>query len=279
MIRRLAREDRSAVVELCGRVFREDFVPLYFDSFICEKIGLGFEEKGRLCGIVFASRTLDGEGWLFGLRVDPDSRRRGIGRALTLRAMEKLASSCRIVRIGIFPENAPSLALAASLGFSLRAQYAFYEWKGAPPAAAPGNLEPVGAGDLDCVFAELSEDPLLRANDLLLPYRYEWFKLTKASLGSLLEKGVVWRFKEEHAIAGANEGPEPDVEITYLSGVSILPALFYHFAKKGPIEALLPADPALAQTLAAYGFTPPSWGTGMTILERELPFRERDGIR
>jgi len=189
MIRWLVPGDKIAVARLCGRAVSEDFVPLYFDSFIDQKVGFGFEENGSLHGIIFASHALDGEAWLFGLRVDPDHRRKGIGRRLTQRALAEISPTCYLVRVGIFKGNHASTTLVKSFGFSPRASYFFREFKGAPPRVSAVHLERVGPERLDEILARLMNDRRLQANNLLLPHFYEWFRLTQESLKKLLENG------------------------------------------------------------------------------------------
>ncbi len=273
MIRRLTREDKAAVSQLCGRAVSEDFIPLYFDSFVDEKIGFGFEDGGVLAGIVFMSVALDGEAWLFGLRVDPDHRRKGIGRHLTEHALKEIPRSCRLVRLGIFTNNRASLHLARSFGFSARADYVFREYRGSPPPVPETCLRRVGIENLDEVFGRLASDSRLQTNNMLLPHFYEWFRLTQESLKKLLENGWVWQAGDELAIVACSETPNPEIEIDYLSGPceQILPALLDRFADRGPIEASLPADPGIEEVLERYEFVVPSWGSGMTIYEQPLP--------
>lgn len=191
MIRRLTREDKAAVARLCGRAVSEDFIPLYFDSFIDQKVGFGFEENGVLVGIVFSSVALDGEAWLFGLRVDPDHQRKGIGRRLTQRALEEISPTCHLVRVGIFKGNHASTALVKAFGFSPRASYFFREFRGAPPRVSAVHLERVGPERLDEILARSMNDRRLQANNLLLPHFYEWFRLMQESLSTLINNGWV----------------------------------------------------------------------------------------
>ena len=273
MIRRLTREDKAAVSQLCGRAVSEDFIPLYFDSFIDEKVGFGFEEGGVLAGMVFMSVALDGEAWLFGLRVDPDHRRKGIGRQLTEHALKEIPRSCRLVRLGIFKDNRASLQLARSFGFSARADYVFREYRGSPPPVPETCLRGVGIENLDEVFGRLASDSRLQTNNMLLPHFYEWFRLTQESFRKLLENGWVWQAGEEFAVVSCIETPDTEVEISYLSDPceQILPALLDRFADQGPIEASLPAAIGIEEVLGRYGFVVPSWGSAMTIYERLLP--------
>jgi len=50
----------------------------------------------------------------------------------------------------------------------------------------------------------------------------------------------------------------------------MIPAILNKFADRVTFEASLPADPAGVQILERFGFVVPSWGSGMTIYERDL---------
>lgn len=104
-----------------------------------------------------------------------------------------------------------------------------------------GRLEHVGPESLERDFARLVNDRHLRAND-------------------------------ELAVAARSEASDPEDKSSYLSDPceQILQALLDRFADRVTIEASLPADHALKETLERYGFVVPSWGSGMTIYERDL---------
>jgi len=271
VIRRLVPGDKVAVAQLCGRVSSDDFVPLYFDSIINQKVGFGLEENGVLVGIVFSSVTLDGEAWLFGLRVDPGHQRKGIGRCLTEQALKEIPRSCRLVRLGIFTDNRASMQLARSFGFSERAQYFFREFRGAAPRVSAVKLEHVGPERLEEILARLTSDRRLQANNLLLPHFYEWFRIARGSLSTLIENGWVWSAGGQLAVV-STEQVDSEVEIGYLSEPcnQVLPAILDRFSTD-VIEASLPSGPALENTLQQFGFVVPSWGSRMTIYERLLP--------
>jgi len=270
-IRRLTRKDRAAVERLCARAGSEDFVPLYFERIIEEKAGFGFEEGESLCGIIFSTLVLDGEAWLFGLRVDPDHRRVGIGRCLTEHALKEVPRSCRLVRLGVFTDNRASMRLAGSFGFAERAQYVFRESKKTPStAAAAADLKRVGPERLEEILARLMSDRRLQEHNLLLPHFYEWFRLTEESLAELIRNGWVWSVGEQLAVV-STELDDSEVEIGYLSDPCdrVLPAILERFSPS-LIEASLPADPTLEEILERHGFAVPRWGSAITIYEREL---------
>ena len=108
------------------------------------------------------------------------------------------------------------------------------------------------------VYDRLTADPRLQANNLLLPHFYEWFRLTRESLSTLINNGWVWSVGEQLAVV-STEQLDSEVEISYLSKSceQVLPAILNRFSTS-VIEASLPADPVLEELLAHYGFVVPS---------------------
>lgn len=273
-IRSLTRNDREAVIRLCDQAMPNDFVPSYFDSFIKKDTGFAFEMAGEIVGIILASRVSNSEGWLFGLRVAPDERRKGIGRALTSHAIEALTPFCHIVRVGIFPDNRASLHLARSLGFSPCAGYIFRVFQGDPPSSSEPSLRLAITNECDEILSTLSKDRSLRRNKLLIPRSFEWCALSKETLENLIQNGCVWRTGEQLGIVSIDKESARWIEIDYLSRPfdRILPSLLYRFANQGTVEAALPAHVGFAAKLKKYGFVVPQWGSRITILERPLSY-------
>jgi|GEM_PF-3348394 len=274
VIRQLTGTDKCSVANLCNRAMPNDFVPLYFDNFIENGIGLAFEKKQKVVGIILISQRVPGEGWLFGLRVDPNHRQKGIGRALTVRGMKALSTSCHTVRVGIFPGNRASFHLVKSLGFSACAEYLFRVFEGEPSSFKKIAMEPATTSEKDVILHALTSDERLRKNKLLIPRSFEWYTLSEKTLTDLIRNRCVWRIQEQLAIVSVSDEPEPWVEIEYLSQPfdHILPALLQRFVSHGTLEAALPAKVGFEERLENYGFVIPTWGSRITILERSLPY-------
>jgi RimJ/RimL family protein N-acetyltransferase len=125
--RRARPEDRAAVEDLCSRIWEgDDYIPTSFEAWVADDEGeflLAFsgEEGGsaRLEGLGKLSYVGPGEAWLEGLRKDPESRVKGLGKALCLRFLKRLAGEkgLRSVRFSTYFSNEASIALNSALGF------------------------------------------------------------------------------------------------------------------------------------------------------------------
>ena len=126
----LTRDDAAEINALCdpaalesdtwfGKREAEDFFEYNFDWYEKEGVHLlGYRENGRLLGI--ASWSAEDElnlGWLHDIFVSPEGRGRGIGKALVRAAISKVPDRPWLYQAA--RDNAPSIALAKSLGFTL----------------------------------------------------------------------------------------------------------------------------------------------------------------
>jgi len=87
---------------------------------------LGVEEDGRLVGAVLG--THDGrKGWINRLAVDPDHRRRGVGRALVDAVIERLERrGIEITTCLIESWNRPSMSFFQAIGFSRHDEIVYF---------------------------------------------------------------------------------------------------------------------------------------------------------
>jgi ribosomal protein S18 acetylase RimI-like enzyme len=76
------------------------------------------EVKGAFAATAAWNLREDGSAYLCNIAVDPDYRRRGIGRAATLFLLEQ-ASGCARIDLVTHPDNAAAIALYRSLGFGV----------------------------------------------------------------------------------------------------------------------------------------------------------------
>ncbi|MCC7518899.1 MAG: GNAT family N-acetyltransferase [Verrucomicrobiae bacterium] len=109
------------------------------------------EWAGRPTGTATTTRHEGGVAWIGMVLVHPESRRRGIGRALLCRCLEHLDSAgCRCIKLDATPDGRP---LYETLGF--REEWPLTRWEGVPAfsetACAEG--EPLGEADRAALFA------------------------------------------------------------------------------------------------------------------------------
>lgn len=123
IVRRARAEDKPAVVEFCSRIWEGwDYLPRVYDRWLEDPRGafLVAELAGRPVGTDKITVLSPGEIWLEGLRVDPDTRGRGVARAINCRAMEVIAGlNPRTVRFGTVADNWASRHMGEKDGFRL----------------------------------------------------------------------------------------------------------------------------------------------------------------
>jgi ribosomal protein S18 acetylase RimI-like enzyme len=79
------------------------------------------EADGVLAATAAWKLRQDGSAYLSSIAVDPDFRRRGIGRA-AMRFLLEEASGCARIELVTHPDNAAAIALYRSLGFAIESR-------------------------------------------------------------------------------------------------------------------------------------------------------------
>ncbi len=108
-------QDKEKVIELTKNTWDwGDYIEKVFDHWINEGLFIKAISNGEILGIIHA-KIFDDFAWLEGIRVKRELRRKGIGKELTLKAIQ--LSNKKIIRLLINEKNIPSLSLVKSLGF------------------------------------------------------------------------------------------------------------------------------------------------------------------
>jgi GNAT superfamily N-acetyltransferase len=169
--------DRKDVVEISSKVWGgHDYLPSVFDEWLanpkCHTYGV--EVDGRVVAIANL-RLVDGKktGWMEGLRVHPDYRKRGYADMLTQRFV-RLGEQLKVQRLRFTTgsNNRASVRLAKKAGFKrlFRLSASWYDDLG-----APARSKPLGRTITDATPREIHE--LLRICDSLAPHNilvYDW---------------------------------------------------------------------------------------------------------
>lgn len=150
---------------------------------------------GQIVGFARVARVGPAEWWMEGLRVDPERRRLGIARALTVQTLRWFREhGDGIVRLTVFSENEPSKRLVHSFGFRHTLSF-----KAVETPARPGDyrsLKLMGPTNLDLVMRYLRRSPIYRVNHFA---ENEWhlYYLTRDRVASYLQDPEVevlgWR--------------------------------------------------------------------------------------
>jgi len=162
MIRRATQDDVAAIVAVCTRAARmayaELVTPDYLDRVVAhfyntERISrelapaagwFGFvvaQEAARVVGVAGTGRSAEHQDAceLFTLYVDPDTQRRGIGRALVIQAFDEArATGAMHLDVAVIPGNTPAVSFYEACGFTFtgdRPIYAPHGQEGGPSVA------------------------------------------------------------------------------------------------------------------------------------------------
>ena len=170
-----------ALLELFNRAYSDYFVPLRLDAGALRTmvetfdLDLGASPIADLDGSPagFALLGLRGdEGWIGGMGVVSEARRRGLGRALMEAAIEEArARGVRELRLEVLEQNAPALALYRRLGFEHERDLDVWSLPGG--GAASSGAETVAVDDAHTWLAARrpSREPWQRADATLAHLR------------------------------------------------------------------------------------------------------------
>ncbi len=116
----LEERDLPEVMEIGYKCFPDPYpLPLLEQLYRSDPSGfLGVKIGGKLVGYLICTMRWGGVGHILSIAVDPQYRRRGIGRALILKALERLRGrGATAVRLEARKSNTGARAFYASLGF------------------------------------------------------------------------------------------------------------------------------------------------------------------
>lgn len=116
--------DRDAVFAFCAQTWPNgDYIPLVWDAWLSDPEGAfvaGIDEADAPIAVAKLSVAAPGEGWLEGVRVAPERRERGLGRALlNYLADDAWAHGLHTLRFITEAANAPMHHVAAACGFAI----------------------------------------------------------------------------------------------------------------------------------------------------------------
>jgi RimJ/RimL family protein N-acetyltransferase len=123
-----AARDRDAVLAFCARSSPSgDYLPLVWDDWLVDPGGAfvaGIDQGDQAIAVVKLVVAAPGEGWLQGVRVAPERRERGLGRALVRHVTDcAWRQGLDTLRFVTDAGNAPMHRVAAACGFAVRGEY------------------------------------------------------------------------------------------------------------------------------------------------------------
>jgi GNAT superfamily N-acetyltransferase len=153
-VRPMTMADKPAVLRVSSRIWEgNDYVPLFFDRWAGEGGFWAAELRGRIVGYGKATQLSPGEWWLEGLRVDPDCRKRGIGKELSRQVLHRtLDERPASLRLATADVNHESLHIIETvMKFKPYAQYRFFVGKPGKPRPGPALIAPSASEALDYI--------------------------------------------------------------------------------------------------------------------------------
>ncbi len=140
--------DRDAVFAFCAQTYPNgDYLPLVWDAWRADPAGalvVSVDDADTPIAVAMLSVAAPGQGWLQGVRVAPERRERGLGRAL-LRHVAEFARrrGLETLRFVTDAGNAPMQRVAAACGFAVRGEY----WPFRADAAREQAAHPTDTGE------------------------------------------------------------------------------------------------------------------------------------
>jgi GNAT superfamily N-acetyltransferase len=282
-IRPARPEDRPAMERICAHTWEwGDYIPEVWDEWLADEQGLLI--VGELAGRVVALSRFRFQArdqiWLEGMRVDPEYRRRGIGRKLLDHSITFAQErGARVVRLSTSYHNLAVHTMTAQAGME---RVGAYQLRTADPL--PGAPEPVflSAEHADQVRAFLLDSPMMAYTHGLYSTDWAWEDLSPARVSQFLEAGQLAAQLAPDGQLSALALIQPRLEdhelwIGFLDGeaatlTGLATAIRAHSARIGAekVQVMVPDLGWLRADLSRAGFGTGEWEGELWVFERWL---------
>ena len=187
-IRHAKKTDKDQILPFCKHTFRwGDYIDRVWDKWFAEENLLAVEENGKTIGICNAAISPN-QVWIEGIRIHPDSRRKGHASKLIV-AAESIARKKRLgfCRMIIADNNKRSLKMARSLGYTLEDKWWLY------------NLSPKKQHTTaKLVKSEKNLEHLIQSDTY--SESWNWLPITKSALSKLARAGRIITYSKNKKI-------------------------------------------------------------------------------
>lgn len=184
-------EDKSAILTFCRNTFSwGDYIPDVWDRWLADpdgQIRVGVLDRQPV-GMVHVALLDGGVGWMEGLRVHPDFRRRGVGRAIdTVARAFARERGCHLARLSTSIRNVAAHQLLAAQGYVRLAQ--FGEWNAKPARRRFADARIATRTDACAILARWRESSMRPA--LLANRHWQWVALTEVNVHEQADAGEI----------------------------------------------------------------------------------------
>ncbi len=192
-VRPARADDKEPVVAFCQHTFSwGDYIEEVWERWLGDPAGRLFVgvADGQPVSVLHVA-LINGVGWMEGMRVHPEFRRLGVGKAVdaVARAWAR-ESGARAVQLATSINNIPAQKTLDVEGYVRVA--AFKEWASPAQAAAIPIPRMGTVADIPAILEWWRQSPLRTAGHLLLPDpHWHWTELTEARLREHIRDGQV----------------------------------------------------------------------------------------
>ena len=265
--RPLRPEDKPRALEITAHTWGDgDYIPQVWERWLADPKGefTAAVQDGVVVAIAKLTWQGEGQGWMEGLRVDPQRQLRGIGQAMSMYQValaKKLGG--RVVRYMTGIRNDGSHRIAEHAGFHVLAR--FVE-RVADKMDGPVEAVTLTNADLDAVWQRVHESDVTRATQGVYICDWKACEITREGVAEHLSKGEVMGVRDEAGCARAwclvrVESDWDRLGITCLDGdtdniTALACAMRAHAGALGKVmvEALTPPHPRVMEALEAAGY-------------------------
>jgi len=236
-----AARDRDAVFAFCAQTYPNgDYLPLVWDDWLADTEGAfiaGVDEADQPIAVVKLVVAAPGEGWLEGVRVAPERRERGLGRALLSHvAACAWASGLHTLRFVTDAGNAPMHRVAAACGFTVRDAYRPFRVEAgtAPPDTATADVRPARPDEVPALWEAAQAvfalgEPIRWHGWIGAALSRDWLALAVAADRVRVaadDRSYVVLTPPDLASRAAKYGRPPEAEVAFLASTAVAcPAL------------------------------------------------------
>ncbi len=273
-VRQATRVDKKALMGLCRRSVRNDYVPMFMDEFL-EDGGLFIALDGvKAVGMVKYSRCLGGDGWLGAARTDPRYRRHGVATAIVEACFEHaVEAKARYVRLWSNKDNKPAQAAVRSMGFHKIAMFKRVMRRIRKPTA---DLALLPVKRPQTVLPLIRKSAVLKESKSYAGLVNEFFKVDDRVVSDAAKYGNLYRHGDDVCLVEAEPwyGKWRVLEFFPIAGdVRRILDEVNAFARSVPrrsIHTYVPVGSKMARTVHSAGFEVVNWGKDAVLFEKRV---------
>ena len=207
-VRPAREDDREAVLAFCARTWDDgDYIQYVWEDWLNDTSGalLVATLAGRPVGLAHLRMMSPDEGWIEGVRVDPEARRRGVARVLISRTLATAHErGATVARYFTSSDNVASQQLFDRFGFVRVAEVLHFTADSLGADEREGEeiaLTHATEEDTERIWAWLERSNLAPLNGGLEIHEWAAQALTESRLREHLAAGRVWTLDELGSLA------------------------------------------------------------------------------